>query len=376
MSSIIYVGMDVHTTNFTFCCYELGKDKSFGRNQVQNADYKSVISYLNKIKIGRNEDDIHFVCGYEAGCFGYSLYNQIMTADTDLDIECRIVAPSTLSVQNGKRVKTDKRDAEIIARNMCYNSCKYVHVPTAEDNAVKEYIRMRDDEKLRLKSIKQQIIAFCTRLGKQFSETKCYWTKKHREWLKKLDFGNALLRDTLDEYLISLSQSEEKMARYDAKIEEMAAGERYAEKVNKLCCIKGISTHTALSLLAEISDFNRFSNANKFAAYLGLAPGEHSSGDHVVHTSITKAGNSHLRRLLVECSQGYGRGSKSQKSKVLKARHATVDSKVSAYADKARIRMMSKFTRIEQKSGYNIAKVAIAREMACFVWGLMTDNIA
>ena len=298
-----------------------------------------------------------------------------MQAETDVSLECQIVAPSTLLTE-AKRIKTDHRDAENIARNMMFGNCKYVHVPTEMDNAVKEYIRMRDDEKARLKSIKQQIIAMCTRNGKQFSESKTYWTIAHRDWLKKLDFGNPLLRETLDEYLLSLEQAEEKIKRYDKRIEELASKEEYKEKVDRLCCLKGINTHTALAVITEISDFSRFDNPNKFAAYLGLVPGEHSSGNHIVHTSITKAGNSHLRRLLVEACQGYGRGSVSTKSKALKSRQEGISSDVVNYAERARIRLMRKFRRIEERSGYNIAKTAIAREMACFIWGLMTDNIA
>lgn len=378
MESIVFVGIDVHTTNFTFCCCERdekGGSNVFGRNQVQDADYKTVLKYLKNIQDGRPKDELHFVCGYEAGCLGYSLYWQLTKANSDVSLECRIVAPSTLLVQ-AKRIKTDRRDAENIARNMANATCKYVNVPTEMDNAVKEYIRMRDDEKSRLKAIKQQIIALCTRNGKQFSGSKSYWTIAHRDWLKNLQFDNVLLKETLDEYLLSLQQSEEKIKRYDQRINELASQAEYKEKVDRLCCLKGISTHTALAVVAEISDFSRFRSANLFAAYLGLVPGEHSSGNHIVRTPITKAGNSHLRRLLVEACQGYSRGSAAVKSAALKQRQEGMSPQVVNYADRARIRMTKKFRRIEERSGYNVAKTAAAREMACFIWGLMTDNIA
>ena len=216
----------------------------------------------------------------------------------------------------------------------------------------------------------------CTRSGKQFSGSKTYWTLAHRDWLKKLNLGDPLLRETLDEYLLSLEQSEEKLKRYDKRIQELASEEEYKDKVDRLCCLKGISTHIALAVVVEVSDFSRFDNPNKFAAYLGLVPGEHSSGNHIIHTSITKAGNSHLRRLLIESCQGYGRGSVSTKSNVLKSRQESMSPDVVNYAERARVRMMRKFRRIEERSGYNIAKTATAREMACFIWGLMTDNIA
>ena len=184
------------------------------------------------------------------------------------------------------------------------------------------------------------------------------------------------MKETLDEYLLSLQQSEEKIKRYDQRINELADRAEYKENVDKLCCLKGINTHIALAVVAEISDFTRFRNANLFAAYLGLVPGEHSSGNHIVRTSITKAGNSHLRRLLVEACQGYGRGSLTVKSGELKRRQEGLPVQVVNYADRARIRMTKKFRRIEARSGYNVAKTATAREMACFIWGLITNNIA
>ena len=367
MTSIIYVGLDVHTSNYTACSYSISDDRAFAIVQMQ-PDYKEILKYLNQIK-NQHGGKCEFLCGYEAGCLGYTLYHQLTTHG----IDCVILAPSTMPITPGNRIKTDKRDAEKIARCLAYHSYKSVYVPDDEDNAVKEYIRMRNDGKEALKRFKQQIIAFCVRNGKQF-DGKNYWTKRHEDWLRSLDFGNAILNETLKEYLAQYYTLSERVAVYDARIEELSHLERYEEPVKKLCCFKGISTHTAMCFLVEVGDFNRFKKATNFAAYLGLVPGEHTSANHKNQLSITKTGNRHLRKLLVESMQCQSRGKIGQKSKALKARQSGMPPEVISYADKANERLKRKFYRVALHSKHNIAKTAAAREMACFIWGMMTEN--
>ena len=369
MTSITYIGMDVHTTNYTLCCYAIEEDRSFAIVQVQPV-YTEILKYIQRIRSQRGEST-RFICGYEAGCLGYSLYHQL----TSHGVECVILAPSTMPSERGKRVKTDRRDAEKISRCLAYGLYKPVYVPDAEDDAIKEYIRMRDDIKAQLKATKQQIISFYTRHGFMF-DGKCHWTKAHLSWIESLSFENEIYKETLWEYLLQYYHLDEKVAVYDKRIEEFSHMDRYEDNVGKLCCFPGIATHTAMSLLVEIGDFNRFKAAPQFAAYLGLAPGEHSSGGKQRFTGITKAGNSHLRWLLIESAQHYSRHSTVKKAKTLLARQAGQPSEVIAYADKAGDRLKRKFHRIALHSKHNIAKTAIARELACFVWGMMTNHIS
>lgn len=369
MTSITYIGMDVHTTNFTLCCYSFEDDKVYATVQVK-PEYTQILKYMNRIRKQRGEDT-RFVCGYEAGCLGYSLYHQL----TDHGVECVILAPSTMAETPGKKIKTDKRDAEKISRCLAYHQYKPVYIPDEEDDAVKEYIRMRDDVKAHLKETKQQIIAYYTRHGFQFDGSS-YWTQKHLNWVEKLQFQNSIHQEVLREYLTVFYDLSEKVAVYDARIEELSHSERYAENVGKLCCFSGIAAHTALSLLAEVGDFNRFRSAPQFAAYLGLVPGEHSSSDKQHRTGITKAGNSHLRRLLIESAHCYSRGAVGKKSKAQKERQAGNSPEVIAYADRAVDRLKRKYQRIALHSRSNIAKTAVARELACFIWGMMTGNIS
>ena len=164
----------------------------------------------------------------------------------------------------------------------------------------------------------------------------------------------------------------------DKRIEEIASKDEYRESVKKLCCFIGVQTHTALSVLVEVGDFKRFASAKQFAAYLGLVPGEDSSGDDKARLGITKAGNRHVRQLLTESSQSYGKGRIGHKSKAIKARQSGNLPQVIAYADKANERLRRKYYKmiLGKSKTHNVAKTAIARELACFIWGMMTDNIA
>ena len=276
--------------------------------------------------------------------------------------------------QQGKRVKTDARDALVIAQCLSCSGYHAVYIPTQQDDSVKEYLRMRDDHKDVLKKIKQQINSMCLRHGHHYEGTK--WTTKHVTWLRKRELS-PLYRETLDEYMASFDEQTAKIERFDLRIEELASQEHYWEKVKKLCCFLGIKTHTVLSLIVETGGFSRFAKGNTYAAFLGLAPGEHSSGENTNRTGISKAGNRHLRELLVEASRGICKGAVGHKSKELRARQKGNTAEVIAYADRANIRLRSRYYKfIRHGKKKNVAVAAIARELACFVWGMMTDNIS
>ena len=372
MNRIVKIGMDVHSTNYTLCAMEPvldGEDRVFANIQV-TPDYKNVIQFIDQLKEKLGPSDTYSIeCGYEAGCLGYSLYHQL----TDAGVRCTILAPTTMLTQQGKRIKTDKRDAVMIAQCLSYGGYHAVHVPTDKDSSVKEYLRMRDDHKLALKKIKQQISAFCLRHGYFYDGNK--WTIKHLDWLKKLDLSD-LHRETLNEYMTSYEEQTAKIERFDKRIEELAADSDYHEKVGKLCCLLGIKTHTALSLVVETGDFNRFRKGSTYAAFLGLAPGESSSGEKINRTGISKAGNSHLRTLLIESARGICKGQIGHKSKELRSRQAGNPAEVIAYADRGNTRMRSKYYRmIRHGKKRNVAVAAVARELACFAWGIMTDHL-
>lgn len=371
MNSIVYIGMDVHKESYTLCCYSYDKDKVEYKQTIPS-DYKLVLKYMEQVRT-RYDDEVTFVCGYEAGCLGYSLYHQLK----EHAVDCKILAPTTMAVTNTHHVKTDKRDAANIARCLAFHTYSEVYVPDEEDNAVKEYIRMRDDQKLMLKKIKQQILAFVLRKGKRFEGGKTYWTMTHMKWLKNLELS-GLDKETLCEYLITYEYLVEKMERLDKRIEELACGEKYEKKVKNMGCLLGIKAHTALSMIVEVGDFERFGKAPRFAAFLGLVPREDSSADNVKRYGITKAGNSHLRRLMVEAAQSYTRGRIGHKSVALKQRQKGNAPEIIAYADKANERLRRRFYRMTLNKGVNrnVATTAVARELAGFIWGMMTEHVS
>ena len=372
MKRILKIGMDVHSTNYTLCAMEPvfgASDRVYATIQV-SPDYKNILKFIEELrKKLSKEDEYDIECGYEAGCLGYSLYNQLTAAG----IKCVILAPTTMLTQKGQRIKTDSRDALIIAQCLSYGGYHSVYVPTKKDDCVKEYLRMLDDHKIALKRIKQQINAFCLRHGYHYPNSK--WTQAHITWLRRLKLSE-LYQETLDEYLATYFELTAKIEKYESRIEEIAAQEEYADKVKKLCCFIGIKTHTALSLIVETGDFKRFAKGNTYAAYLGLAPGEHSSADKVNRSGITKAGNNNLRMLLIEAAGGICKGTIGHKSKILRKRQQGNSIQVISYADRANTRLRSRYYRlIRHGKKRNVAVAAIARELACFVWGMMTGNI-
>ena len=365
----LFVGMDVHKESFTLCCYCAETEKFF-RIQKISPDSSLVLKYLKSAK-EFYDVNAHVLCGYEAGGLGYSLYRELSAAG----VECVILAPSTIPTEKGKkRLKTDKRDAMRIAQCLANGTYSPVHIPSEETEEIKDYIRMRNDHKLALKRIKQQINAFCLRHKLQYVTGKHKWTQKHIDWLSKLKL-NDMQREILNEYLLTLNHLIERIALMDKRIEELSQKPEYKDKAKKLSCFIGIKTITAMTVLAEVGDFNRFADAGHFASYLGLIPGEDSSGEKQHRLSITKAGNTQVRRLLVEAAHCYNRGQIGYKSKDLKERQSGCSAESIAYADRANVRLRKRYYQfVRRNKNPNVACVAIARELACFIWGMMVNK--
>lgn len=371
MKSILFVGMDVHKNSFNLCCYNRDTGEYVAETRCA-ADVKLVSKFIEQIKKNLGNDEIEFKCGYEAGCLGYSVYKQLAA----LGIECDILAPTTMKLSaKNKVVKNDKMDARNIAENLGNGTYKAVHIPDEEDLAVKEFIRMINEAKSACKKVKQQILAFLLRFGYQY-DGKSKWTIAHIKWIRSLKLNEKLQR-TLDEYMAEYEHQTDRIERYIGELEEIFKSERYNEPVSKIRCFKGIDTTAGMTIQVETSDFDRFPNAKAYASFVGLTCGEHSSGDKNNHTCITKQGNSKLRTTYVECAQALVKGNiYVAKSKRLKARQSGQSSDVINYADRAVKRLMKKYQNLTARSvPHNKAVVAVARELACFVWGMETGNI-
>lgn len=361
--------MDVHKNSFNLCALDGHTGEILGKTQCRS-DAKNVLKFTNRVKEQFEEETVVKV-GYEAGCLGYALYRSLTT----LGLSCDILAPTTMfrSAKN-KVVKNDKLDARMIAQNLANGTYKSVHIPDAQDVESKEYIRMVQSRKKALKKIKQEIKSLVLGHG-YFYDGKSTWTIAYMKWLKSLAM-TSVLREALDEYLIQYEVLVDRIERFKARIEEMSHQARYAEPVAHLWTFKGIDTLSAMTIQVEISDFSRFASAKSFCAYLGLTPSEQSSGGKINLGGISKQGNTAVRTTLIECARALVKASIG-KSRKLKARQSGQSSEIIAYADRAVERMKRKFSRLLYSGkARNKAITAIARELACFIWGMPTGNVA
>jgi transposase len=371
MNNIIHIGIDVHKDSYSLCAYNFSNNQAFAQMKIESKD-ELVVNYVKRIISKYENQSVEVLCGYEAGPSGFGLYRHLQSAD----IACVLMAPTSLPKAPGNRVKNDRLDALELAKHLAYGTYNAVSIPTVEDEAVKDYTRMRNARVLALKKAKQNLLSFLLRKGKSFSEGKSYWTQIHYRWLKQQHFADSLDQETFNEYLQEVIDQQEKVDRFNQRIEEIAQNERWCERVGKLRCFRGIETHTALSLVSEIGDFSRFKTAKQFSAFLGLIPSEDSSGQRELRGGITKSGNVRLRKLLVESSNATLRGKVyGQKSKRLKSRQAGNEARVIAYADRANRRMHRIYNHLTSRGVHsNKAKVAVARELSCFIWGMMNDR--
>ncbi len=371
---IIKVGLDVHSTSFTATALELdgrGGYKILLQQRSMQPTGGDVVKFIKDLKnrYSLNDANCDIECAYESGCLGYSLYNDL----TSRKVKCVMLAPSTMTRSKGKRVKTDLRDSVAIALDLANGTAETVYVLDEEDEDNRDFIRDRAALVDDIKRLKQRINSKAMTKGYTWTKTK--WTKEHVEWLSTLDLKRRD-RISMNDMLSRLDEAQAHLKLYDDEIAESAKEERYQEPVKKLSCFIGITEQQAMTLVTETGDFNRFPTAAAYSSYVGLTPGEYSSGNDINHLGITKAGNSRIRTTLILAAQSIARGSIGYKSRALRARQEGNPPEVIAYADKANVRLRKRFFSLsKRKDSRNKAVTAIARELACFVWGMMTGNI-
>lgn len=373
MKIVVYVGIDVHKDTNTVCLYTREENCFYELGKLP-AGTEFLVKALKKAKKDFfPHDEVEWKAGYEAGPTGYGLCKGLQKRE----IDCTIMAPTTIKRASGDKVKTDRRDAMSLSQALANDAYKPVHLLGEEDLATREVTRLRTTTVNKLKKEKQNLLSFLLRLGKSYPESGSYWTNKHMEWLETLKFDDQMLDYAYRMYLSELKATIDSLERIDSMIESIAVSERYKENVEKLVCFAGIQTHTAVSVLCEIGDFKRFAKAEEFSSYLGLVPGQDSSGKTERYLPITKAGNSRLRLLLVEAAHGIRNSNPFNKSKRIKARQALASPEVVAYADRGSKRIKSRMSKLERNGkNANVAAAAGARELSCFIWGMMTGNIA
>lgn len=367
--SVRTIGIDVHKDTYVISAFN-PSDGTFSAECTVEATSRFVLNYLKRFECANAACDIKI--GYEAGPTGFDLRRDLEKNG----YECHVMAPTSIyKAAGGKNVKTDRFDARELAKALYWGAYSEV-VPLSElDESYRDYIRMRDDRQKQLKMVKQNLLSFLLRRSKIYDKSQ-YWTHSHFAWLRKLEFRNEIDKEIFNEYFNEVTRLTDALTLIDSRIEEFSNNEKFRENVDKLRCFAGIDTHTAMVILTEIGDFARFASADQFASYLGLCPGEHSSGLKENKKGITKAGNSHCRRVLCESANSIAKTNPYKKSKNLISRQKGIPADIVAYADRGSNRIKKKYFRLcstGKKS--NCVKAACARELSCFIWGMMTGNM-
>jgi transposase len=306
---------------------------------------------------------------YEAGPCGYTLQRQMM-ADRKAGLVIEVVAPSLIPIKPGERVKTDRRDARKLATCLRNGDLTEVHPPTEAEESVRDLTRCREDATEDLLSARHRLSKLLLRRGVVYGITRKAWTQAHRQWLRSLKFELEPDQVVFDDYLLAVEQIEERIRTLDAELVKVSEQDPYREPVGWLRCYRGIDTVTAMTLVAEIHDFRRFPTARAFMDYVGLTVSEHTSSDKRRQGGITKAGNCHARRVLVESSWHYRH--KPGVGKSLRKRREGQPARVIAMADKAQQRLHRRYRHLTGRGKeVNKAVVALARELAGFIWATL-----
>jgi transposase len=303
-------------------------------------------------------------CCYEAGPCGYALQRQVATAR----VSCQVIAPALIPRKPGERIKTNRRDARKLAELLRAGLLTEVRPPTLAEEAVRDLCRARDDAREDLQRCRHRLGKLLLRRGLHYSGRN--WTRQHRRWIDSLEWTHPAERVVVDDYLLAIDHVEARLIELDARLTEIAQTEPYREPVGWLRCFRGIDTLTAILMLAELHDFRRFPNARALMAYLGLVPGEDSTGEHHRRGRITRTGNALVRRLLIETAWHYQH--RPSIGAALTRRRKGQPPRVIAIADKAQQRLCRRFRRLaeQHKPAPKIA-VAIARELAGFLWAAL-----
>ena len=302
---------------------------------------------------------------YEAGPTGYGLYRQVKS----LGHECMVVAPSLIPRKPGDRVKTNRRDAMSLARQLRAGELTAVWVPDRGHEAMRDLTRAREAAVMDLRSKRQQVSALLLRQGRSYPANKKTWTKAHMNWLVSQKFDYVEQRFIFEEMMLAIRQAQERLTRLEEAIRAAVQDWSLAKVVTALMAMRGMDLISAATFLAEVGDLSRFQTPRQLMAYLGLVPSEDSTGDTIKRGSITKTGNRRARRMLLECSWSY-----QHPARVGRAKQPKVDAAPPAVREiawKAQCRLNRRYRALTRRGKLKtVAITAVARELAGFIWAI------
>jgi transposase len=357
-----YVGMDVHKETIAVAIAKEGRGEPVYYGEIPNN--AEAIRKLVKREASKGER-VSFC--YEAGPCGYEVYRQLI----DLGQRCDVVAPSLIPRKSGDRVKTDRRDANTLTRLHRAGELTPVWVPDKEQEAMRDLTRAREDMKSMEGHAKQRLGAFLLRHGKRYPG-RSKWTQAYFRWLEGIKFEMPAQQIVFQEYVDTVKQMKGRVASLEAEMRHAVEGWSLAPVVTGLMALRGVDIITAMTVIAELGDISRFDSPRQLMAHLGLVPSEHSSGGRRQRGGITKTGNGHARRVLIEASWCYRLP--ARKTAHFRRRAEKASETIQAIAWKAQKRLCKRYWYLINKGKRPVeACTAVARELSGFIWAIVCD---
>ncbi|HSA81762.1 MAG TPA: IS110 family transposase [Geminicoccaceae bacterium] len=359
-SKVLYVGLDVHKDSIAvaYAPEDRGSEVvSVGAIGTRQCDIDKLLRKLQA-------KGARLMLAYEAGPCGYWLYRYL----TRKGLSCAVVAPSLIPRKAGDRVKTDRRDAVTLARLLRSGDLSSIYVPGVEDEAIRDLSRAREDAMHDLKRSKVRLKAFLLRQDIRY-EGRANWNAAHLRWIARVVCPTPVQQIVFQEYVRAVTEQAERLERLEQALREAVTTWRLYPVVEAIQALRGVELTAAIILVSEVGDLTRFDTPRKLMSYLGLTPSEYSSGSQRRQGGITKAGNGHARRALVEGAWAYRYPAKV--SRHLQLRLEKVSADVQAIAWKAQERLCKRYRHLTGRGKHaNQVAVAIAREMAAFAWAI------
>jgi transposase len=361
MQSTTIIAFDHHAAT-TVAAVLLSRHRTPALHQL-TSDLRSLVRFVQRL-----ERQGPVQCCYEAGPCGFELQRALTAAR----ISCDIIAPALIPRRPGDRVKTDRRDAGQLAVLYRAGALTAIHIPTEEEEAARDLLRCREDIRVDLLRARHRLSKFLLRHGRRFTATKKAWSKRHETWVRAQARPRPALEQTHRAYLRAVEEALARLRTVEDDLRALLDLEPLRPRVQRLRCFRGIDDLTALTIAAELGDPRRFATAPRVMAYVGLVPSEHSSGTQRAQGAITKTGNAHLRRVLVESAWHYRHH--PFVSAAVRARQRGAPRTVIAQAWTAQQRLHRRYARFAARGKRKQHIVtAVARELTGFVWAALTQ---
>ena len=362
----VFVGLDVHKDSI-----EIATADGTGGGEARHVGrIGGDLASLDRAVRSLNQPARSLIFVYEAGPCGYAIYRHL----TARGFACQVVAPSMTPRRPGERIKTDRRDCLKLARLARAGELTLVHVPDARDEAIRDLSRARGDAVRNQRDARHRLKALLLRQDIRYAG-KTSWTPAHERWLARVKLPHPAQQIVFQEYLDSVRESTQRIERLTQALTDAVIDWRWQPVVTALQTLRGIALVNAVTLVVEIGDIERFTHPRQLMAYLGLVPGEHSSGPRRRQGSITKAGNSAARVALIEAAWQYRLPARV--SPIIAKRQAGIPEPIRALAWKTQLRLCARYRRLAARQLHkNKIVVALARELTGFVWAIVRETRA